>query len=373
MRLILILTALLAFQSAAATEFDEMKAAAEASKNGKSTPLTEFKEAQRCFLEYNQAQNWLSAEACSKRSLSIGLELFDEGSKNLTSLRHNHGLILAKNKDYESAILLLKSVADDYRGMHGEQSDILGWLLLDLANAETHLQIDDSYKNYREAFEILASLKSEDPLLYADLVLQVSRLLSRNKLNRRAYSVAQGFAEEAYSLFSQDSNNPLKLSLSAFMVGKFMFYRKDYDNAIPMLQIATKHTSSAPYAHGLLATIYSETGRKSLASEHQGSLKGHNESRGQEKPWVPVFVPAPEYPRRAQKRGIEGYAIVELTITESGSVSNVELVEESPPQNGFGSAALKAAKKLKYTPRIVNGQAQKVPGVLYKFTFAFRK
>ena len=64
---------------------------------------------------------------------------------------------------------------------------------------------------------------------------------------------------------------------------------------------------------------------------------------------------------------------MELTITESGSVSNVELVEESPPKNGFGSAALKAAKKLKYTPRIVNGQAQKVPGVLYKFTFAFRK
>ena len=370
MRLILILTALLAFQSAAASEFDEMKAAAEASKNGKSTPMTEFKEAQRCFLEYKQAQNWLSTEACSKRSLSIGLELFDEGSKNLTSLRHNHGLILAKNKDYKNAIPLLKSVADDYRDMHGEQSDMLGWLLLDLADAETRLQIADSYKNYREAFEILASLKSEDPMLYAELVLQVSRLMSRNQLDRRAYAVAEGFAEEAYSVFSQSSDYPFQSSLSAFLVGKFMFYRKDYDSAIPMLQIATKHSAVASYAHGLLATIYSQTGRTALASEHQDSLKMSNETEGD---YVPVVVPKPEFPERALRAGKEGYVIVMFTITESGSVSNIELVEESLQKYGFGKAALKAAKKLKFTPRIINGKAQKVPGVLYSFTFALRK
>ncbi len=370
MRLILLLTALLAFQSAAASEADEMKAAAEASKNGKSSPMTEFKEAQRCFLEYNQAQNWLSAEACSKRSLSIGLELFDEGSKNLTSLRHNHGLILAKNKDYKNAIPLLKSVADDYRDMHGEQSDMLGWLLLDLADAETRLQIADSYKNYREAFEILASLKSEDPLLYAELVLQVSRLMSRNQLDRRAYAVAEGFAEEAYSVFSQSSDYPFQSSLSAFLVGKFMFYRKDYDSAIPMLQIATKHSAVASYAHGLLATIYSQTGRTALASEHQDSLKMSNETEGD---YVPVFVPKPEYPKRAMRAGKEGYVIVMFTITESGSVSNIELVEESLQKYGFGKAALKAAKKLKFTPRIVNGKAQKVPGISYRFTFSIRK
>lgn len=362
-------TFLILLSSLALTGF----ALAEASKNGKNIAVAEFKEAQRCFREYNEAENWLDAATCSKRSLSIGLELFDEGSKNLTSLRHNHGLILAKNKDYENAIPLLKSVADDYRGMYGEQSDILGWLLLDLAEAETRLQIDDSYKNYKEAFEILASLKSEDPLIYADLVLEVSRLLSRNPLNMRAYAVAQGFAEEAYSVFSQGSDYPIKSSLSAFMVGKFMFYKKDYDNAIPMLQIATKHSSSAPYAHGLLATIYSEKGRPALASEHQDFLARSNENRDEDNTYVPVFILDPVYPRMAERRGKEGYAVVKLTITKSGSVSNIELVEESPKKYGFGKAALKAAKKLKYTPRIVDGKAQEVPGVFYKYTFGFRK
>ena len=363
-------SALLVFLSSLAlTNF----ALAEASKNGKSTAMAEFKEAQTCFREYNEAQNWLGAATCSKRSLSIGLELFDEQSKNLTSLRHNHGLILAKNKDYENAIPLLKSVADDYRGMYGEQSDILGWLLLDLADAETRFQLDDSYKNYKEAFEILASLKSEAPLIYAHLVLEVSHLLSRNPLNRRAYAVAQGFAEEAYSVFSQGNDYPIKSSLSAFIVGKFMFYRKDYDNAIPMLQKATKHSSSAPYAHGLLSTIYSETGRSALALEHQDFLTRSNENSSEDKAYVPVFILAPEYPPMAQRRGTEGYAIVKLTITESGSVSNIELVEESPKKYGFGKAAMKAAKKLKYTPRIVDGKAQVVHGVSYRYTFSFRK
>ena len=189
----------------------------------------------------------------------------------------------------------------------------------------------------------------------------------------RAYAVAQGFAEEAYSVFSQGSDYPIKSSLSAFMVGKFMFYKKDYDNAIPMLQIATKHSSSAQYAHGLLATIYSEKGRPALASEHQDFLARSNENRDEDNTYVPVFIPQPVYPRMAERRGKEGYAVVKLTITKSGSVSNIELVEESPKKYGFGKAALKAAKKLKYTPRTVDGKAQEVPGVFYKYTFGFRK
>jgi len=355
--------------SLALTDF----ALAEASQDGKSTAIAEFKEAQTCYREYNEAQNWLGAATCSKRSLSIGLELFDEGSSNLASLRHNHGLILAKNKEFKDSISFLESAGEDYRAIYGRKSENYGWLLIDLADAQTRFQVNDSYKNYEKAFKILASLKSENPLIYADLVLDVSFLISRNQLNRRAYAVAQGLAEEAYSAFSQGSDYPIKSSLSAFLVGKFMYYKKDYDDAIPMLQKATKHISTAPYAHGLLATIYSETGRTALASEHQDALRRPNENRGEDTSYVPVFTPNPKYPRTAQRLGIEGYAIVELTITESGSASNIELVKESPKKYGFGKAALKAAKKLKYTPRIVDGKAQEVPGVFYRYTFSFIK
>ena len=85
--------------------------------------------------------------------------------------------------------------------------------------------------------------------------------------------------------------------------------------------------------------------------------------------FIPVYVPQPQYPRRAQTRAKEGYAVVEVIITTTGGVRDPVLIEESPEGWGFGRSALKAASKLKYNPRVVDGVPQEVTGVMYKFTF----
>lgn len=85
--------------------------------------------------------------------------------------------------------------------------------------------------------------------------------------------------------------------------------------------------------------------------------------------YIPLYVPQPIYPRRALSRGKEGYAVVEVIITTTGGVRDPVLLEEQPKSFGFGRAALKAALKLKYNPRVVDGTAEEVPGVLYKFSF----
>jgi protein TonB len=89
--------------------------------------------------------------------------------------------------------------------------------------------------------------------------------------------------------------------------------------------------------------------------------------------YIPVYVPQPQYPRRAQAQGKEGYAVVEVTIKTVGDVRDTVMVEEFPEGWGFGKAALKAAGKLKYSPKIVDGVPQEVSGVLYKFTFQMAK
>ena len=89
--------------------------------------------------------------------------------------------------------------------------------------------------------------------------------------------------------------------------------------------------------------------------------------------YIPVYVPQPLYPRRAQSRGKEGYAVIEVIITTTGGVRDPKLLEEDPEGWGFGRAAMKAALKLKYNPRVVDGVGQEVPGVLYKFTFNMAK
>ena len=98
--------------------------------------------------------------------------------------------------------------------------------------------------------------------------------------------------------------------------------------------------------------------------------------------YIPLFKIQPQYPRRAQERGTMGFAIVAFTITESGTIEDVVPVEgyctsKNPndpeaqlrPCSIFNSASSRAALKLKYKPKIVDGKAVKVEGVQHKFTF----
>ena len=96
--------------------------------------------------------------------------------------------------------------------------------------------------------------------------------------------------------------------------------------------------------------------------------------------YIPLFKVTPIYPRRAQERGIQGYSIVAFTITETGTVEDVVPLEgfcgdptdpatEYRKCSIFNSAASRAALKLKYKPKIVDGNAVKVYDVPHKFTF----
>lgn len=86
--------------------------------------------------------------------------------------------------------------------------------------------------------------------------------------------------------------------------------------------------------------------------------------------YLPLVRVQPQYPRRAQERGIEGYVIVELTVNEDGTVPPESiLIIEADPKGYFERAATKAAQKFKYKPKVVNGQPQKVTGVKYRFSF----
>lgn len=84
--------------------------------------------------------------------------------------------------------------------------------------------------------------------------------------------------------------------------------------------------------------------------------------------YLPLVKVQPIYPRRALSRGIEGYVIVEFTVTKSGTTSN-HFIVESKPKGIFDRAALQAATKFKYKPRVVDGQPIEVPGVQNKITF----
>ena len=95
----------------------------------------------------------------------------------------------------------------------------------------------------------------------------------------------------------------------------------------------------------------------------QGTLSQFSEGE-----YLPLAIVQPVYPRRAIARNIEGYVIVELTVTETGATRDIRVLEAVPP-GMFDKAALAAAARFKYKPRVIDGQPVEVPGVPYKLTF----
>ncbi|WP_444911657.1 energy transducer TonB [Microbulbifer sp. PAAF003] len=93
--------------------------------------------------------------------------------------------------------------------------------------------------------------------------------------------------------------------------------------------------------------------------------------------YLPIVKVQPQYPRRAQQRGIEGYVIVEYTVTTNGSVRDPIVIEaftlDGKPTTVFNRAALKSALKYKYKPRVVDGKPIEVPNVKTKISFNMAK
>lgn len=69
---------------------------------------------------------------------------------------------------------------------------------------------------------------------------------------------------------------------------------------------------------------------------------------------VPLVRIPPQYPPRAQTRGIEGWVLLEFSISKTGTVENVTVVDASPPSI-FNRAARRAVSRWKYKPKIAEG------------------
>ena len=81
-----------------------------------------------------------------------------------------------------------------------------------------------------------------------------------------------------------------------------------------------------------------------------------------------VSSPAPEYPRRAIRLGLEGSVMLEFDVDTDGSVLDPYVVE-STPAGVFDRAAIKSVRKFLYEPPMYNGTSVKVNNVQIKLTF----
>ena len=89
--------------------------------------------------------------------------------------------------------------------------------------------------------------------------------------------------------------------------------------------------------------------------------------------YLPIVKVAPIYPQRALSRGIEGYCVVQYTVTRQGTIRDPFVIEDQCTSSLFHRASVQAALKFKYKPRVVDGEAIEVAGVQNKFTYTLEE
>ena len=341
------------------------------SQASKTSQLQKFKTSQKCYANSVANENWKLGLECAKSSLDTGRELFNAGHKNIAALTHNYALMLSNNNKHIKADDEYKKAYKLYKKHYGKKSETVGWLLLDTANSQVNYNSKKASKNYSKALDILSTQELFEPLMKAEISLQASiQLTGSHELTKGTLNNALTMSEFAYrTYYSAYGAGHAQTALAAFNRGKISFLKGDDATAEKFLNQSLVNPDIAIYAHGLLVDIHTKNGRFDLAQKHQKALGKVSPKRGQESEYIPVFVQSPKYPKRAMQKRIQGYAIVSLTITKDGSVKDTLIVEEHPKKWGFGKAALKVAKKLKYAPQIEDGMAIEIPMVMYKYTF----
>ena len=87
---------------------------------------------------------------------------------------------------------------------------------------------------------------------------------------------------------------------------------------------------------------------------------------------MPLYRVEPKYPAKALKRGAEGYVVMSFTIDPTGKPVDIEVLEANP-RRMFEREAVRALKKWKYQPKVVDGGSISQVGQTVRLEFKLAK
>jgi len=106
-------------------------------------------------------------------------------------------------------------------------------------------------------------------------------------------------------------------------------------------------------AHSKLVNLYEKTRQSDKATKHClaiAEMVPWKDTQEQE----PLYRVHPEYPRNMVQRMKNGWVKLQFTVSKSGFVKDIEVIESS--ESGFERASIKALEQWRYAPKFENGE-----------------
>ena len=176
--------------------------------------------------------------------------------------------------------------------------------------------------NFDEASRQIDLLSKADPTNYT-LTLLRSKLDAQKKLQARQQQEAQLKAQKAAELVAQQAAATAKAAAEKEAAAK-----------LAAQQAAAAKTAPPPKA------VAQTPAPKPVGETRAAKV---------------VQAASPSYPLQAARNQTSGFAVVEFTVSASGSVENPHIVDSSP-RRVFDSAAIQAVRQSKFDPALRDGQ-----------------
>ncbi len=152
-------------------------------------------------------------------------------------------------------------------------------------------------------------------------------------------------------------------------IGQTLYQMEDYPAALDYIERGLAESAArgkAPKENWLKLRDYLRV--QTGAAPDGGDISRDFLKPARDSELMPIVKVKPVYPAAAKADRLEGYVLVEFTVTSTGGVSNPLVVEAEPP-GVFDAAALAAVRKFKYKPRLADGVAVDTSGIRNRITF----
>ena len=331
----------------------------------------------------------------AERALELGEDLYCENHPNTARLTFNYASLF-RPKYYhganaeivlEKARLALRRYETAFAGDADELLQPMILLVQVLGRALRSSAFEDR-ESHDAAYSEMRALvtrsettakQSADPAALPDLYLMLSKI---------GLDETEEWADRAIDIYKQTFGENHRKTIIA-MLNAVPSYNKSKQLAM-YNSILTKSEDLSDFdnylfaIHQGLAVMYLERDAESQATEHLQAAGSYLEKLDrQNTEYQPINKRQPTYPRRALRRGMSGWVIVEFTVTETGTVEDPNVVANcarvqplakkgecvNKSSRVFDNAALEAATGFRYIPRFKEGTPIAVKGVQNKISF----